>query len=74
MSVQREEGQSQARADALAQYMLFVDDLSNAQSLKYQCRRELDKAIKALHHAQISEQLALQAYEAVPYGEVTEDE
>ena len=66
----RERGQSQASADALASYMLFVDDLSTAQSLVHQCRRELDKAKKSFHHAQIAEEFALRAYEAVPYAEV----
>jgi hypothetical protein len=50
--------------------MLFVDDLSTAQSLVHQCRRELDKAKKSFHHAQIAEEFALRAYEAVPYAEV----
>jgi hypothetical protein len=69
--MKREEGRSQASADALASYMLFVDDLSIAQSLVHQCRRDLNAAIKSLHHAQMAEQLALQAYESVPWADAS---
>jgi len=51
--------------------MLFVDDLSIAQSLVHQCRRDLNAAIKSLHHAQMAEQLALQAYESVPWADAS---
>ena len=65
----REEGQSLASADALARYMMFVEDLSIAQSDIYQCKRALLAAKKLLAHAQEAEKAALRAYEAVPYGE-----
>jgi len=51
--------------------MLFVDDLSNAQSLVHQCRRELNKAIKSMHKAQMAEHFALQAYESAPWADAS---
>jgi len=65
----REEGQSQESADALAQYMLFVDDLSVCASEVHRCKHALMAARKSYGHAREAEIAALAAYEAVPYGE-----